>query len=98
MPYHVYRLKLQTREIIDQAQLLTIQAAAANARSFAKIMGDNEVILMARLEFGDFTHFPREPEAHSNGSQSSTEVKSALISEQKWERQNAALTYWCAID
>ncbi len=78
------------------AHLLTIQAAAANERSFT--MGDNEVILMARREFGDFTHFPREPEAHSNGSHSSNEVKSALISEQKWERQNAALTYWCAID
>ena len=61
MPYHVYRLKLQTREIIDHAHVLSIQAAAANARSFAKIMGDNEVIVMARLEFGDFTHFPREP-------------------------------------
>jgi hypothetical protein len=39
MPYHVYRLKLQTREIVDHAHLLTIQAAASNARSFAKIMG-----------------------------------------------------------
>ena len=47
MPYHVYRLKLETREIIDHAQLPDHQGSCRQCAVLREIMGDNEVIVMA---------------------------------------------------
>jgi hypothetical protein len=60
MPFHVHRCKVNDRTIHDHAHLQTLSAAAASAQSFAETMDDNEFVVMAKLAWSNFKHFPRE--------------------------------------
>jgi hypothetical protein len=60
MPYEVYRVKTQQRDIIDHYHCLTMKAALANAAALCAVLGADETVGLVCSDKSIVMHLPDE--------------------------------------